>query len=72
MSNILAMARKPLVTFDPYNPDHLRLVKKVLNGESIANEDFRLSFDVPFTNAISFALDRIAREWLKEHGGHVE
>lgn len=72
MSNILAMARKPLVVFDPYNLDHLRVVRKVLDGKSIADESFRLSFDVPFTSAITFALDKIAREWLKEHGGHVE
>jgi hypothetical protein len=72
MSNILAMARKPLVEFDPYNKDHLRVVQRVLDGKSIATEAFRLSFDVPFTSAITSALDRIAREWIKERGGHVE
>jgi len=72
MSNVLDRARKPLVAFDPYNQHHLHVVQRVLDGKSIATEAFRLSFDVPFTSAITFALDRIAREWIKERGGHVE
>jgi len=65
-SAILDQARRPTVTFDPKNPLHVGIIKKVMEGKGISDAPVRFAYRYPFTSGVTQAIHAMAEQWADQ------